>query len=69
MTDKELAAKYHITEEKLNREWMAFVQNEGYDDVGNEYETFGDWLNRKAIKETRDPVDGGRGAGMLGRED
>ena len=66
MTKAEYAAKKGITVEKLNRESMAFLQCEGYDDNGNEYKTLDDWLNRRPVEETYDIVDGGRGAGMFG---
>ena len=69
MTNAEYAASKGITLEQLRAENMAFLQCEGYDDAGNEYETLDAWLDRKQPKQTLDPVDGGRGAGMLGVED
>ncbi len=69
MTRAEFAASVGLTVEELRREEMAFLQNEGYDDAGNEYEILGKWLNRKQPKQTADPIDGGRGAGQYGRED
>lgn len=69
MTNQEYAASKGITEEELKREMLDFLNCEGYDDSGNEYETLDAWLARKQPRQTLDPVDGGRGAGMLGVED
>jgi len=69
MTKREYATKHGITVAQLQREQMAYLQCEGYDDAGNEYDTLDAWLARKPIRETRDPYDGGRGAGQYGRED
>ena len=69
MTNAEYATTKGITLEQLRDENMAFLQCEGYDDAGNEYETLDAWLDRKQPKQTLDSVDGGRGAGMLGVED
>ena len=69
MTNSEYAASKGITVEQLRAENMAFLQCEGYDDAGNEYETLDAWLDRKAPKETMDPVDGGRGVGQYGKDD
>ena len=70
MTNGEYATKYGLTLTQLQVEKMAYLQCEGYDDAGNEYETFDAWLvRRKQSTQTLDPVDGGRGSGMLGVED
>ena len=69
MTRAEFAVSVGLTLGELRKEGMAFLQNEGYDDAGNEHETLGEWLNRKQPKQTVDPIDGGRGAGQYGRED
>lgn len=69
MTRKEYAEKKGITVEKLRQEEYDFLQCEGYDDAGNEYETLDAWIDRKQIKETCDPYDGGRGTGQMGKED
>jgi len=69
MKMSEYAKLKGLTLEQLKAENMAFLQCEGYDDEGNEYETLNDWIDRKQTKQTIDPFDGGRGAGMLGVED
>lgn len=69
MTKTDLATEYGITVERLNQEMMEYLQSEGYDDKGNEYETLDAWIARKSPKQTVDPVDGGRGAGQYGTED
>jgi len=66
--DTELATKHGMTLSQLRAAYQDGDQNEGYDDNGKQYDTFEEWLNRKPIKESREPFDGGRGAGMLGVE-
>jgi hypothetical protein len=56
MKYSEKAAQLGITVEQLRIEQMAFLQNEGYDSHGYEYETFDDWINRKPIAECKEPV-------------
>jgi len=69
MTRTEYAESKGITVERLRSESLAFLNCEGYDGAGNEYDNLDAWLNRKPIKETREPYDGGRGCGQMGRED
>lgn len=69
MKRSEYAAKKGITVEKLMQEEMEFLQNEGYDDAGNEYDTLDAWIDRKPIQDPIDPYDGGRGAGQMGNID
>ena len=69
MTNREYAASKGITLEQLQAERMAWLQCEGYDDAGREYDTVDAWLDRKPVRESRDPYDGPRGAGQYGRED
>jgi len=40
----EVAAGYGLTIEEFNRASYIFLQSEGYDDMGNEYNTLHDWL-------------------------
>ena len=68
MTKREYAKSKGITLERLQVEQLAFLENEGYDDAGNEYETLDAWIDRKQPKQIIDPVDGGRGAGQMGYE-
>lgn len=42
----DLAKKYGLTPEELKSAELSFLENEGFDDNGNEYETLHDWLNR-----------------------
>lgn len=70
MTNGQLAAKYGISPETLRERWADFVENEGYTEDGKEHGTFGDYLDyvyRLRI-ESREPFDGGRGAGSLGQQ-
>ena len=66
MTIAEYAKSKGITVERLRAESLEFLNCEGYDDDGNEYETLDAWLDRKPIRDPYEPYDGGRGAGMLG---
>lgn len=58
MTNAEYAASKGITLEQLRAENIEFLQSEGFDGAGNEYETLDAWLDRKPVKMTADPVDG-----------
>jgi hypothetical protein len=69
MTNAEYATLKGLTLEQLKRENLAYLQCEGYDEDGNEYETLDAWLDRRRLFGPRDPFDGGRGAGQYGRED
>lgn len=40
----EVAAAYGLTVSEFSRAQMDYLQNEGYDGMGNEYETLHDWL-------------------------
>ena len=65
MTNAEYAADKGITLEQLRKENLAFLECEGFDADGNEYETLDEWLDRKPLRQIMDPVDGGRGVGQL----
>lgn len=69
MAKTEYAKLKGITVEKLNTETIAWLQSEGYDDNGNEYETLNAWLDRRPTIAPIDPYDGGRGFGQYGKED
>ncbi len=69
MRKAEYAASKGITIDQLQKEEMDFLQSEGFDDDGVEYQTLGEWLNRRPVKQIMDPFDGGRGAGQYGRAD
>ncbi len=47
MNRLDVAKKYGLTVEQLRDEKMAWLNCEGYDDDGNEYETLHDWLMRR----------------------
>ena len=47
MTHKELATKVGMTMPEYWRDRMEFLQCEGYDEDGNEYETLADWIMRR----------------------
>ena len=64
MKNKEYADSKGISLKRLQTEYMSFVENEGYDEYGNEYQTFDRWLDRKAIQAIPEPIDGGRGMGQ-----
>ena len=68
MTRKEYAAKKGLTVEALREQELAWLQNEGYDDDGKEYETLDAWIDRKPARMSYDPYDGGRGSGNYGVE-
>ena len=68
MKRAEFAAELGITVDRLREEEMSFILSEGFDDIGREYETLGDWIARTPTTDPRDPVDGGRGSGTLGPE-
>lgn len=58
MTRKEYANKKGITTDQLRTEELSFLQCEGYDADGNEYDTLDDWIDRKRYTQSRhDPVD------------
>lgn len=40
----DVAPKYGLTVEEIKAAHRAFIENEGFDGQGNEYETFHDWL-------------------------
>ena len=42
----EVAAAYGLTVEQFSQASMDFLQNEGYDGSGNEYQTLHDWLTQ-----------------------
>jgi hypothetical protein len=42
----EVAEGYGLTREEFRAAQLNFLQNEGYDDMGNEYYTLHDWLTR-----------------------
>jgi len=65
----DLARSYGLSIGDLNRQMISFLQSEGYDDNGNEYDTLDAWVNRTPVIDTPDPYDGGRGLGQYGRED
>jgi hypothetical protein len=69
MTRKEYAAKKGITTDRLRAEELAFLESEGYDEAGQEYDTLDAWIDRKPIREHYEPYDGGRGIGQYGRDD
>ena len=69
MKKSEYAASKGLTLEQLRDESLAFLECEGYDDKGNEYQTLDEWLCRKPIRPTADPIDGGRGSGAYGIDD
>ena len=69
MTNEEFARANGVTMEELRREASAWVQCEGYDEDGKEYDTLIQWLARKPPVQRHEPIDGGRGAGQYGKED
>jgi len=66
MKNREYAASKGMTLEQLQAERMAFLQTEGYDEAGKEYQTLDAWLARKPLQPSYEPVDGGRGMGDWG---
>ena len=64
MTNREYAKSKGLAVEQLQDEYIAFIENEGYDEYGNEYQTLDRWLDRKAIQAIPEPIDGGRGMGQ-----
>lgn len=42
----ELAEAYGLTLDEFNKADLAFLENEGYDSQGNEYDTLHQWLIR-----------------------
>ena len=71
MTYKEKADQLGITVAELRAEQMAFLQSEGYDENGREYETLDKWIERhkRPRRSSYEPVDGGRGFGTYGEEE
>ena len=58
MTRKEYAEKKGITTVLLREEEMAFLQSEGFDDNGNEYNSLDEWIERhKKYEHQHDPED------------
>ena len=57
MTRKEYAEKKGITTERLREEELSFLQSEGYDDDGNEYDTLDEWIDRLNKPYTRHPYE------------
>ena len=68
MTYAECANKLGISVAELRRQSLEFLQCEGYDDAGHEYDTLDAWIERKPIMESIDQIDGGRGSGCYGKE-
>lgn len=66
MTRAEYAATKNITTLQLRVLEMAWLECEGYDDVGNEYETLDAWIARRQPQQIIDPIDGGRGVNQYG---
>ena len=64
----ENAKLYGLTVEEYRQSCLDWLQNEGYDEWGNEYNDVYEWLTiPHAPRHPKDdPFDGGRGAGMLG---
>jgi hypothetical protein len=50
VTYKDLAEKYNLTIEQVQRESYDFLQNEGYDKNGNEHEKIDSWLCREKMQ-------------------
>lgn len=57
MTRKEYADQKGITVDRLREEELSFLQNEGYDDEGNEYETLDAWIDRHKKPYQRTPYE------------
>jgi len=55
MTNKELATKAGMTMPEYWADRMEFLQCEGYDADGVEYETLADWIMRKRNVHQPDP--------------
>lgn len=51
----EVAAAYGLTVEEFNRYYYEFVQSEGFDADGNEYETLHDYLLAGAPAQAAEP--------------
>ncbi len=47
MTRDEIIKKHGLTDAQYRQHSMSFLQSEGYDDAGNEYETLDAWISRK----------------------
>lgn len=68
MTNGEYANSKGITVAQFQEAKMAYLQCEGYDDAGNEYDTLDAWIDRRPVALSYEPDMGGRGVGQLGQE-
>ena len=49
MTRLELANKLGLTDKEVQRYQLSYLQNEGYDSAGNEYDTLVDYIRAMRI--------------------